>query len=69
MSLATVWNRLSSLNRLRQIAQAFVRHGFGSVVDQLGYSDRALATPAPDEVRSARIGRRLALTFAELGPV
>jgi hypothetical protein len=30
--------RLSNLNRVRQVAQALVRHGFRSLVDQLGFA-------------------------------
>jgi ubiquinone biosynthesis protein len=61
-------SRLSNLNRMRQVVQALVRHGFRSLVDQLGFSDRALSDPAPDGLVSARIGRRLALAMGELGP-
>ncbi|MEZ4241731.1 MAG: AarF/UbiB family protein [Myxococcota bacterium] len=59
--------RLSTLNRTRQVVQALLRHGFGSLVDQLGFSDGALSAGAGPRV-SARLGRRLALTFADLGP-
>jgi ubiquinone biosynthesis protein len=60
--------RLSNLNRMRQVAHALVRHGFRSIVDQLGFADRSLADPTPQERVSARLGRRLALTLGDLGP-
>lgn len=60
--------RLSNLNRMRQVVQALVRHGFRSLVDQLGFGDRGLSVEAPNERVTARLGRRLALTLADLGP-
>jgi ubiquinone biosynthesis protein len=60
--------RLSNLNRMRQVVQALLRHGFRSLVDQLGFSDGALSAPSLDERVNARLGRRLALALGELGP-
>jgi ubiquinone biosynthesis protein len=52
---------------MRQVVQALVRHGFVSVVDQLGFSDGSLVDPHTD-VTQARLGRRIALTLTDLGP-
>ncbi len=49
--------------------QTLLRHGLFVLVDQLGLRDRRLAPGhASDELATARVGRRLALALADLGP-
>jgi ubiquinone biosynthesis protein len=61
--------RLASLNRARRIAQTFVRHGLGSLLDQFGLADAELVGElAPASRPVARLGRRLALALSESGP-
>lgn len=60
--------RLSNINRLRQVVQTFTRHGFISVIDQLGFSDKSLAGRHDGRRVHARFGRRLALALSDLGP-
>ena len=61
--------KLANLNRLRQVLQIFVRHGFSGIVDQLGLKDKVLSRSSPkDEKVMARFGYRLRRAFEELGP-
>ncbi|MEM6926694.1 MAG: ABC transporter, partial [Myxococcota bacterium] len=59
-----VRNRLAELSRLRGVIQVLVRHGFGSLVEQLGVGSR----PADPAEGRSRLGRRLALVLTDLGP-
>ena len=59
-----VRNRLVELSRLRGVVQVLLRHGFGSLVDQLGFGRRASAA---EDVRT-RLGKRLAAALTDLGP-
>ena len=64
----TRWRaRLSDLQRLRRVLQVLVRHGFGSIVDQLGINPIS-GPPSADIASSSRLGRRLARALTDLGP-
>lgn len=64
-----------SLNRLRHIAQALTREGFGHVVSQINLTRfvpvwmlRKTASRKDSPGTAADIGRRLSVVFTELGP-
>jgi ubiquinone biosynthesis protein len=61
--------QLATLDRLRRIAQTFVRHGLLGLVDQIGIGDGSLVTRhMPEDMAAARFGRRLSRALNDLGP-
>jgi ubiquinone biosynthesis protein len=62
-------SQLATLDRLRRIAQTFVRHGLLGLVDQIGLGDGSLVgRHPPEELAAARFGRRLSRALNDLGP-
>jgi ubiquinone biosynthesis protein len=62
-------SQLATLDRLRRIAQTFVRHGLLGLVDQIGLGDGSLVgRHPPEEMAAARFGRRLSRALNDLGP-
>jgi ubiquinone biosynthesis protein len=62
-------SQLATLDRLRRIAQTFVRHGLMGLVDQVGLGDGSLVSRhPPEELAAARFGRRLSRALNDLGP-
>jgi ubiquinone biosynthesis protein len=55
------------VDRLRQITQVLVRHGFGEVVTRMGLSPGTTG-PAGEKVGRPLIGERLRLVLQDLGP-
>jgi ubiquinone biosynthesis protein len=66
MSIVTAFR---DMDRLRQITQVLVKHGFGELVSRMGLA-RGKARPPAGETSSgaAQLGERLRLAMQELGP-
>lgn len=69
-----VFNRYRHIKRYRQIILVFVKHGFGTLIDQLGIFDylniKKMIGKDKDESINEKlsIGERLRLSLEELGP-
>ncbi|SKC76323.1 ABC1 kinase family protein [Maledivibacter halophilus] len=65
-------NRYKHIRRYKEIARVFVKHGFGTVLDQLGilkYLDiKKKTNKKEDKYIKKSIGERLRLALEELGP-
>lgn len=69
--LTKLGSTFKDLNRLREILQILVRHGFGLVISQLNltaYLPRRIRVPAPGESKRSA-PERVRLMLEELGPV
>jgi ubiquinone biosynthesis protein len=64
MSLLTA---VRDMDRLRQITQVLMRHGFGELVTRLGLSS-GTTTPEGQRVPRPQLGERLRLVLQDLGP-
>jgi ubiquinone biosynthesis protein len=66
MSIVTAFR---DMDRLRQISQVLVKHGFGELVSRMGLSRNKARQAAADRPTStAQLGERLRLAMQELGP-
>jgi len=67
--MASILNTVRDLERLRQIVLVLVGHGFGEVVQRLGFGSLVSGkTKAEDKKASIPIGERIRLVLTDLGP-
>ncbi len=67
--MASILNTVRDLERLRQIVLVLVRHGFGEVVQRLGFMSLVAGKTVDDEKqKKVPIGQRLRLVVTDLGP-
>ncbi|RKL62901.1 hypothetical protein DXT63_08955 [Thermoanaerobacteraceae bacterium SP2] len=69
----TVINQIKHIKRYRQIIRVFIKHGFGTIVDNLGILSylkikRHLLKGENSYDKKLNIGERLRLALEELGP-
>ncbi len=69
-SAMSILTAVRDIDRLRQITQVLVRHGFGEVVARLGLSSHAgNGEPITGElVPRSQLGERIRLVLQDLGP-
>ncbi len=69
-STMSILTAVRDMDRLRQITQVLVRHGFGELVSRMGLSSATAVTVEGEEQKLPRsqIGRRLRLVLQDLGP-
>ena len=67
-------NRYKHIKRYKQIVLVFVRHGFGTLIDQLGIlrhlkiKKKTIDNTVGDNSPNLTMGERLRLSLEELGP-
>ncbi len=65
--MAGILDTVKDLDRLRQIVQVLIRHGFGEVVQRVGLGSLAAGKPTPESSGVSR-AERIRLVVTDLGP-